>query len=44
MSLPQEQCIKTCIKICVYDARYVFELLNSHDQELTLDDLVENQK
>jgi len=41
---PQLQYIKTCKNICVYDAQYVFELLNSHDQELALDDLVENQK
>jgi hypothetical protein len=40
----QLQYIMTCTKICVYDVQYVFEQLNSHDQELTIDDLVENQK
>jgi len=40
---PQTQHIKSSAPICTYDAEDVFELWNSHDQELTVYHLVESQ-
>lgn len=37
----QTQHIKPSEKICLYDAESVFELMNSHDHELTFNDLFE---
>jgi hypothetical protein len=42
--LPQTQYVKPSAQIRTYNAEEVFELQNSHDQELTLDDLVEIRK
>jgi len=41
---PQTKHIKQRAQILMYDAEGVFELLNTHDRELTLDDLVEIRK
>jgi hypothetical protein len=41
---PQTKHIKQRAQIRIYDAEGVLELLNSHDRELTLDDLVAIRK
>lgn len=38
---PQTQYIKQCTLICMYNAENVLKLLKYHDQDLTLDNLVE---
>ena len=37
----QKQFIKPSVQLRNYDAEHVFEFLNSHNQEITLGDLVE---
>lgn len=41
---PQTHYISLSVKICTYDARGVFELLNFHDQELMFDHCAVIQK